>query len=131
MRLCLSLTGKSSPKTVFSHRIDQGEKIFHFRIEGGSDAERLENIDLEAQQFNEKPHALNLYPASSERPALLCPFTINGARLETFLPSSEEGFYILRLFNPANRERTVSLQSRLFRQNQSILLSPMNSKPLK
>ncbi|MHB1152939.1 MAG: glycoside hydrolase family 38 N-terminal domain-containing protein [Eubacteriales bacterium] len=117
------------PQHRFSHRIDQGEKIFNFRIEGGPD--RLRNIDLEAQQFGEKPHALNIFPTSSKRFIQKAPLIIGGARLETFLPSSETGIYIFRLFNTADKKSDICIESQLFDLKTTVLFEPYEFKTFK
>ena len=50
------------PQDRYSPRIDQGERLFRFWINGGSSGERLQKIDREALAYNEKPMALSFFP---------------------------------------------------------------------
>lgn len=119
------------PQNRFSHRIDQGEKSFLFRIEGGPAADRLKKIDLEAQLFGERPHALGVFPVSGERIPLKTPLVIDGARLETFVPAREDGFFLIRLFNTADSVSRVGIASELFGLKTSVSFKPYEFKTFK
>jgi len=51
----------------FTERIDQGERLFRFWINGGAVGRRLEKIGNEALAKNEKPFALSFFPSGSGR----------------------------------------------------------------
>jgi len=50
------------PVDRYSPRIDQGERLFRFWIQGGPAADRLEAIDREALAHNARPMALSFFP---------------------------------------------------------------------
>ena len=50
------------PEDRYSPRNDQGERLFHFWLQGGPAAERLAAVDREALAHNEKPMALSFFP---------------------------------------------------------------------
>jgi alpha-mannosidase len=100
------------PENRFSHRSDQGEKVFSFRIEGGAADAVLHTLDLEAQAFNEKPYALSLFPGGAPS-GYRCPLEAEGGRLDAFYPH-EGGGYIVRVFNPQNRAAEIRLRSEIF-----------------
>ena len=94
------------PDDRYSPRIDQGERLFHFWINGGPADRRLSGIDREALVHNEKPMALSFFPAGGERSAEAFITLSDEAIQLTALKKSEKGDdLIVRLFNPTGQER--------------------------
>ncbi|MGB7295831.1 MAG: glycoside hydrolase family 38 C-terminal domain-containing protein [Candidatus Aminicenantales bacterium] len=93
-------------------RIDQGERMFRFWINGGKRSSRLTAVDREALVRNEKPPLLAFFPAGGgKRPQ---PFIVLGdpAVEVAAVKKAEDGNdLIIRLFEPTgkNRETTLSL----------------------
>jgi len=97
------------PTDRYSPRIDQGERLFHFWLQGGPAPERLEAVDREALAHNEQPMALSFFPNGAG--SLPAPFiTLSDAVVQlTAAKRAEDGdALILRLFEPTGRpHRTV------------------------
>lgn len=91
-------------------RIDQGERMFRFWINGGRRVSRLTAVDREAQVRNEKPPLIAFFPASrGKKPG---PFVLlsDPAVEVTALKKAETGSaLIIRLFEPTGRGRETVL----------------------
>lgn len=94
----------------FTPRMDQGEHVFRFWLNGGSAAERLSRVDREALVRNERPFTLNFFPSGEGRvpkPALVLGDEVVQA---TAFKKAEEGEdLIIRLFEPTGRARTTTV----------------------
>jgi alpha-mannosidase len=55
------------PQDRFTPRIDQGERVFRFRLAAGPERERLAAVDREATAFGEVPMLLMAYPPALRR----------------------------------------------------------------
>jgi alpha-mannosidase len=91
-------------------RIDQGERMFRFWINGGRRRTRLAAVDREALVKNEKPPLLPFFPAGrGKRPQ---PFVLlsDGAVQISALKKAEDGnALIIRLFEPTGKSRTTTV----------------------
>ena len=58
-------------KDRYTPRIDHGERLFNFRIQGGKCSEILTYIDQAAQEWAESPYALSVFPLGKEDAAVL------------------------------------------------------------
>jgi alpha-mannosidase len=91
-------------------RIDQGERLFRFRLHAGSRTERFEAIEREALSFGERPYVLPYFPPGEGRKAAPAARLSNSAIVLTAMKKSEDGkALILRLFEPAGRARATVL----------------------
>jgi alpha-mannosidase len=94
----------------FVPRMDQGERVFRFWLNGGSATQRLARVDREALVKNERPFALNLFPSGAGRipkPALVLSDDVVQA---TVFKKAEDGEdLIIRLFEPTGRARTTTV----------------------
>ncbi len=91
-------------------RIDQGERMFRFWINGGKRSARLTAVDREALVKNEKPPLLSFFPAGRGRRTQ--PFVLVSDRAVevSALKKAEDGnALIIRLFEPTGRSRTTEL----------------------
>jgi len=92
------------PQDRFSARIDQGERLYSFVLEGGTEAERTENVSRQAQQVNEAPYALSFFPDGEEgvntQAALL---EGDGVQLTAMRPSADGKSMIVRLFESTGK----------------------------
>ncbi len=57
------------PQDRYTPRIDQGERLYHFWLNGGPAVERLAQVGREALAHNEKPMALSFFPAGDGSPS--------------------------------------------------------------
>jgi alpha-mannosidase len=96
------------PQDRYSPRIDQGERLFQFWINGGPFDERLRHVDRESLAHNEKPMALSFFPVGGGQS--LEPFlTLSDDVVQiTAIKKAEEGDdLIVRLFEPTGKARTT------------------------
>ena len=91
------------PKDRYLKRIENGRYEYDFRIMRGS----LDEVSREAQIFNEKPYALNVFPTGcgGECPEIKTDKPI----VMSVLRKTENGGYEMRFFNPENVEKTFNL----------------------
>jgi alpha-mannosidase len=98
----------------FTPRMDQGEHIFRFWLNGGPNRDRLTSVDREAIAKNEQPYALAYWPPGSGELPKAGPVLSDRAVQVTAFKKSEEGDdLVVRLFEPTGRPRktTLSLDS--------------------
>ena len=95
---------KIVPQNRFMPRIDQGERLYHFVLQGGVTEERMDNVSREAQMVNEQPYALSFFPAKNDGKNT-CGITMDGESIQlTSLHPAEDGNgYIVRLFESGGR----------------------------
>jgi alpha-mannosidase len=99
------------PQDRFLPRIDQGERIFRFWLNGGSAAARLAVVDREALAANEAPFPLSFFPNGDGTP--LPPAAVLGGDstvLLTALKLADDGDgCIARLFEASGQESACRL----------------------
>lgn len=111
------------PADRYSPRIDQGERLYHFWLNGGAVAERLAAVDREALAHNEKPMALSFFPVGGG--VAPQPFvTLTGEVVQVAaLKQAESGSgLIVRLFNPTDKSQTTTV--RFAASSREITLAP-------
>jgi len=112
-------------------RIDQGERMFHFWLNGGTLSSRLTTVDREALAKNEKPFVLSFFPAGrGKKPR---PFAeLSGESVViTALKKAEDGKnLIIRLFEPTGKKRTTVLSLPWAAAKKKVSLSPFEIKTL-
>lgn len=84
------------PQDRYLPRIDGGRYAFNFRIMRGSVAE----IYREAELFNQKPYAVNVFPTGKENKEFAT-LSLDGNVVLTNCHQNEKGEYIARLYNPS------------------------------
>jgi len=98
------------PDNMFRPRMDQGERIFNFQINGGPVKERMDEIAPEAQVYNENPMTQWFSPSGTG--VLAKPFaTLSNQRVQiTTIKQAENGKgWIIRLFEPTGRKQKTQL----------------------
>ena len=104
--------GKSEfvPQDRFSPRIDQGERLFRFRIGAGHAEERLSHVDREALVFNEAPMAVSFFPSEQQEPAgMLLQLTDDAVQVTAVKKSQHGNDLVVRLFEPTGKARSTRL----------------------
>ncbi len=107
-------TGKGSSlvsQDRFVPRMDQGERIFRFWINGGKAAERLAHVDREALARNEAPLALCYFPPGRGKeiaPGLILSDKVIQAT--AFKIAEEKDWLIIRLFEPSGKKRKTQVK---------------------
>ncbi len=88
----------------FMPYIDQGERLYNFKITAGNYSEITSDTGKNALAFNEKPSVLSFYPCGEgKRPlpgVVICGKGIEMTALK--YAEKEDNAYIMRLFNPSN-----------------------------
>lgn len=98
------------PNNRFTPRIDQGERLFRFWINGGPVEERMASIDREALVCNEKLMTLSFFPhgGSGANPATV---TLSDEIVQmTALKKAEDSEeLVIRLFEPTGHPRKTTI----------------------
>jgi len=102
-------TGKSwslGPQDRFIPRMDQGERVFRFWVNGGKASERLDVINRESSAKNEMPIALFGFPSGRGKEAVpglvLSDKVIQATAVKL---GEQKKWLILRLFEPSGEKR--------------------------
>ena len=100
------------PQDRFTPHIDQGERLYEFRLIGGNAAEVSARLPREAESFAQSPMVLSFFPAGGGV-APSCPFTVEGAAVQvSAIKQAEDGNgIIVRLFNPSAKRAKAVLSS--------------------
>lgn len=101
------------PQDRLTPRIDQGERLFRFWINGGDVTASLTTVDREAMVCNEKPMALSFFPAGTgKRRSGAFMEAIGGAVQLSALKRAEncKHAFIVRLFEPTGKKRRIILK---------------------
>jgi alpha-mannosidase len=94
----------------FVPRIDQGEHLFRFWLNGGGLVERINAVDREALTHNEQPYALSYWPPGQGSLTASGPTLSDRTVQMTCFKCAEEGDdLIVRLFEPTGRARSTTL----------------------
>ncbi|MCK5806021.1 MAG: alpha-mannosidase, partial [Lentisphaeria bacterium] len=119
------------PQDRFLPRIDQGERLFRFRFQGGPADSRLSAVDREALAFNEHPFALSFFPSGAgvpAQPGVLCD---NPSVLVTACKQAEDGDgWIVRLFEPEGLEKTATISLPALGFETVVTLAPFEIRSL-
>ncbi len=92
------------PEDRYLPRIDGGRYAFNLRIMAGSVSE----IYREAELFNQKPYAVNVFPTGKENKKF-ANVSLDGNVVLTNCHHNEKGEYIARVYNPAENTETFRL----------------------
>ncbi|MCE5339999.1 MAG: hypothetical protein LLF92_02560 [Planctomycetaceae bacterium] len=98
------------PQDRFTPRIDQGEHIFRYWINGGRLNARRITIDREALVKNEKPFALSFFPSGNGKeisPAAI--LSDNAIQISAIKKAQNNNDWIIRLFEPTGQKRSTVL----------------------
>ncbi len=127
-------TGKSwslDTQDRFIPRMDQGERVFHFWINGGRTSERLGVADRESSIKNEMPIALCCFPSGEGTepvPALVLSdkmIQVTAAKM-----GEQKKWVILRLFEPSGKKRETRISIPALSLNFDVSLEGFELKSL-
>jgi alpha-mannosidase len=120
-----------APQDRFEPRIDQGEQSFRFWIQAGNHAERKESVHRESLIRNESLPALCCYPSGKGEKLLpgviLSDPTI---QLSALKMSEKKNRLVMRLFEPAGKNRTVEITIPVLDFSCTIALKPFEIKTI-
>ena len=113
-------------------RQDQGERAFHFWINGGPLEDRMERIGREALARNEKPYVLPFCPAGAGKKTK-AGLVVNGPAVEVsaFKKAEDGNDLIVRLFEPTGKSRSVTLGLPAFGVRKKVRLGGFEVKTLR
>ena len=113
-------------------RIDQGERVFHFWINGGRSGERLSAVEGEALARNEVPYVLAYFPPGTGRKARPGVVLSDPVVQLAALKRAEDGNdLIIRLFEPTGVERTTELDMPFLQARTKVSLKGFEIKTLR
>jgi alpha-mannosidase len=120
------------PQDRYTPRIDQGERLFRFWLNGGPAAARLAAVDREALARNEKPFALSFFPSGLGRaPQPFVLLSDDAVQLAAAKLAEDGDDLILRLFEPTGQPRDTLVSLPFAGMDVPIALSPFEIKTLR
>ncbi len=113
-------------------RIDRGEHVFRFWLNGGERGDRLTTIDRESLAHNEEPYALSYWPSGSGKVPKQGP-VISGRAIQivAFKRSEDGDDLIVRLFEPTGRRRSAKLEIPCAGASTTVTMNPFELKTLR
>jgi alpha-mannosidase len=116
----------------YTPRIDQGEHVFRFWLNGGPKGERLTVVDREALVHNEQPYALSCWPSGSGVAPKSGPVLSDRAIQVAALKLADGGKdLIIRLFEPTGKRRTTMLSIPCASIETQVKMGPFELKTLR
>lgn len=120
------------PQHRFTPRMDQGERLYHFWLNGGSAEERLAAVDREALAHNERPMALSFFPSGQgAAPLPLVTLSDQAAQVTAVKRSQDGKALVVRLFEPTGQKRTTTLSLPALGLKQKVTLGAFEIKTLR
>ena len=116
----------------FTPRIDQGEHLFRFRLNGGRVHERMTRVDREALAQAEAPFALSCWPSGAgEKPHPGVLLSDRVVQLTAGKFAEEGDDLILRLFEPTGRKRSTTVAIPAAEASTKVTLDPFEIRTLR
>jgi len=120
------------PQDRYMPRIDQGERVYRFWLNGGKVEDRLAKIDREALVANEKPYALSFFPSGlGEAPKRLATLSDEVIQMAAAKLAENGDGLIIRLFEPTGTPRTTTLSLPLCGLQKTIEMGAFEIKTLR
>lgn len=122
------------PQDRYMPHMDLGESLFEFVIKCGRLEDVEDMIPRIADVLNEKPYALSYFPSGTKNnEGNECPLFLEGDQIElSVFKQAEDGKgYIVRLFNPFEREAEADIVSPLIGEKFVLRLAPYEIKTLR
>lgn len=119
------------PTDRYSVHMEQGERLFHFKVDFGKAEEIMKRVPQEAAVFNQQPFALSFFPSGKER-KMLSGMNICGEGVElTALKKAEKGdYFIARIFNSKNGQTETKVTD-FYGNSIVLIMSPFEVLTLK
>lgn len=120
------------PQDRYLPRIDQGERVFRFWLNGGPTRERLDAIDREALVRHERPFALSFYPpGTGKRPKPAVVLSDDVVQVSAIKRAEDGDDIIIRLFEPTGHWHATTLTLPALGLKAKVDLSPFEIKTLR
>lgn len=127
---CCGIVG--IPQDRYSPRADQGQRVFRLWLNAGGVSKRLSSIDREALVKNERVHALSFFPSGAgNKPKPLAILDDDVVQMTAFKKSEKGNCFIVRLFEPTGKKRSVQLSLPVISKKMKITLDKFEIKTLK
>lgn len=128
-----SAWGEPFHELMYQPRMDQGERIFRFRIMAGTRTEMLSIADREAVMFNQKAYPLAFCPSGNgEKPKALVSVDKENITLSCFKQSEREASaYIIRLFEAQGIGTTAHVEIPVYGLALDVSFKPFEIKTFK
>jgi alpha-mannosidase len=128
-------TGSGRPilrQDRFTPRLDQGEHLFRFWLNGGPEGDRLGALNREALAHNEEPYALSCWPSGEGAFPSPGP-TLNDKAVQITAFKRAEGGddVVVRLFEPTGRRRRTTLTLKPIGMKHPVKMGPFEIKTLR
>jgi alpha-mannosidase len=96
------------PQDRLEPRIDQGERVFRFWVQGGEASQRFSSIDREALVKNESPMVLSCSPPGTGiKPEPWIYLDDKVVQATAIKKAEDKNWLILRLFEPTGEQRST------------------------
>ncbi|BCK01270.1 glycoside hydrolase family 38 N-terminal domain-containing protein [Anaerocolumna chitinilytica] len=126
------IMGKALQEEQWAPRMEQGERFYRFRIQGGSVEETEQRIDGEAAAFNEEPYGFSYCPPEEgERAAQF--ITIDNPQVIISAIKRAHNFkgYILRIYESTGKDTEAKIRLLDGRIDQNVFLKGFEVKTYK
>ena len=102
-------------------RMDQGVHLLEFELNGNTVADRISNVEFESQIFQQQPYGLNAFPTGEGTlPSDFIELSDKEVIMSAAVYDAENERMILRLWNSAEKEKTVTVKLHLYGTNTQI-----------
>ena len=116
----------------FTERMDQGERLFRFWIDGGNIANRLDRVASDALAKNEKPFVLSFFPnGDGKKPKPFAVLDKEFVEISAIKKAENNNGWIIRLFNSTSRKQSAQLKLPVFGTKIKLKFSPFEIKTLR
>ena len=116
----------------FIPRLDQGERVFRFWLNGGETEDRLERIDREALVKNEKPYILSFFPpGGGKKISAFVVLSDPAIQVGALKKAEDTEDLIIRLFEPTGKRRSTILSLPFIPAKTRVSLKPFELKTLR
>jgi alpha-mannosidase len=106
-------------------RMDQGVHLLQFELSGNETEERISNVEFESQIFQQKPYGLNAFPTGEGTlPSDFIELSDKEVILSAAVYDAENERTILRLWNSAEKEKSVNVKLHLYGTEIRISMRP-------
>lgn len=115
----------------YTPRMEQGERIFRFRIKAGRTEDILDGLDREAQIFNEPPYAFAFSPSGSgDKKGSFLSVDNDAVIVSACKKADRKNGYVLRVYESAGKDNTAEISIPAVGVSSRICLSPFEIKTL-
>lgn len=110
-------------------RMEQGERIFRFKVEAGKKESVLDCLDREAQVFNEVPYAFAFSPSGSgEKKKAFITIDNPSVVLSAFKKASRKNGYVIRVYEAAGKISKANIELPALETSLCVELNPYEIK---